>query len=276
MPPNVETPKKPDPIEMPQPTAAPVILAVGIVLMGAGFALGLVMSAVGGVVFIAGLAAWISHLQPGRGHFHEERVERERWPQPITAVPGTVEQMQAGRPGYRMRLPLTVHPVSAGIKGGILGGSVMPIPALLWGLTSGHGILFPINLLAGMVAVGVDAMPVAELEQFHLSLLLVGIVIHIVMSLVLGLIYGVILPAFPDIRGGPMVWGGVLMPLLWTGVCYGLMGIVNPLLKKEVDWPWFIASQIVFGIVAASVVVRSEKIAVRPAGTGPETASLTR
>jgi hypothetical protein len=97
-----------------------------------------------------------------------------------------------------------------------------------------------------------------------------------VMSLVLGLMYGVILPAFPDIRGGPMLWGGVLMPLLWTGASYGLMGVVNPLLQKEVDWLWFVASQIVFGIVAALVVVRSEKIAVTPAGAGPDTASLTR
>ena len=31
------------------------------------------------------------------------------------------------------------------------------------------------------------------------------------------------------------------------------MGLVNPLLRKGVDWPWFIASQFVFGVVAALV-----------------------
>jgi hypothetical protein len=33
-----------------------------------------------------------------------------------------VERMQEGSPGYRMRLPLKVHPISAGLKGGLLGG----------------------------------------------------------------------------------------------------------------------------------------------------------
>ena len=45
--------------------------------------------------------------------------------------------------------------------------------------------------------------------------------------------------------------GGLLIPLLWTAVSFGLMGLVNPLLCKGVDWPWFIASQFVFGVVAA-------------------------
>jgi hypothetical protein len=39
-------------------------------------------------------------------------------------------------------------------------------------------------------------------------------------------------------------------------------------LQHEVDWPWFIASQFVFGITAAIVVFRTEMIAVPPAGTG--------
>ena len=35
-----------------------------------------------------------------------------------------VERMAEGKPGYRAQLPATVHPVSAGVKGGILGGLV--------------------------------------------------------------------------------------------------------------------------------------------------------
>ena len=42
------------------------------------------------------------------------------------------------------------------------------------------------------------------------------------------------------------------------------MGIVNPLLQERVNWPWFIASQFVFGLVAAIVVDRSEKIYIPP------------
>jgi len=61
-----------------------------------------------------------------------------------------------------------------------------------------------------------------------------------------------------------------VLPVLWTGVTYGLMGIVNPVLQDRVDWPWFIVSQFVFGIAAALVVLRSETIHIPPAGHGSE------
>src|SRR5262245_38967142 len=85
-----------EPIEMPRPTAAPLILAAGIVLMAGGLALGLAMSIVGAVVFAVGLGVWIGHLLPGRGHFHEERVEPEQRPQANAPAPGKVEQLHAG------------------------------------------------------------------------------------------------------------------------------------------------------------------------------------
>src|SRR6516162_3972211 len=168
-------------VEMPEATAAPLILGMGIVLLGAGVALNLTLSIVGAIVFVAGLGAWIGHLMPGRGHFHEERVPAEQRPQETTAAPGTVEQLVTGMPGYRMRLPLKIHPTSAGIKGGLLGGLVMPVPALIWGVISGYGIWYPINLLAGMVIAGVETMPTAELKEFHFSLFLVGLIIHVAM-----------------------------------------------------------------------------------------------
>jgi hypothetical protein len=253
-----------------------MILALGIVMMSAGVALNLAMSVVGVAIFIAGLGVWIFNLMPGRGHGHESRVPPEQRPQVIAAATGAVEHMHEGMPGYRMRLPLKVHPISAGLKGGLLGGLLMPIPALAWGALEGHGLWYPINLLAGMVWAGVGDLPTAEMEQFRLPLLLVGIVIHAIMSVVLGLLYGVLLPTLPAIRGGQLAWGGLVMPLLWTGISYGLMGVVNPILQKVVDWPWFIASQFAFGVTAALVVIRTEKIAVPPKGMGPDTASFTR
>ena len=41
-----------------------------------------------------------------------------------------VQQLKPGVVGYRFQLPEKVHPISAGIKGGIVGGLLMPIPAL--------------------------------------------------------------------------------------------------------------------------------------------------
>jgi hypothetical protein len=69
---------------------------------------------------------------------------------------------------------------------------------------------------------------------------------------------------------GPVVWGGLILPQVWTGIAYGLMGVVSPLLQERVDWAWFIASQFVFGVAAAVVVLRSEKVSIPPAGFGPD------
>jgi hypothetical protein len=191
---------------------------------------------------------------------HEPLVEPARRPQPVTATVGGVGRMQEGMPGYRLRLPTQVHPISAGIKGGLVGGVLMPVPALLWGVLSGHGIWYPVNLLAGLALQGVDRLSVAELEQFRPVLLVLALVIHAVNSAVFGTIYGVLLPTLPALPK-PFAWGGLLVPMLWTAVSFGLMGLVNPLLKKGVHWPWFIASQFLFGLLAAAVI---ERVRERP------------
>ena len=66
-----------------------------------------------------------------------------------------------------------------------------------------------------------------------------------------------------------MVAGGVLMPLLWTGLCHSFIGIINPLMQEHVNWPWFIASQVVYGLAMSIVVIKSEKVPVAPVGEGP-------
>ncbi len=185
-------------------------------------------------------------------------------------------------PGCRVtdaRLPETIRPVSAGIKGGIIGGLVMPLPAFLYGLASHHGIWYPVNLLAGMALPGIGRMSEAQLEQFSLTMLITGIVIHGMISIIFGLLYGVLLPTLPDIpislaklppAVSSLAWGGLIFPILWSSISYSLMGVVNPVLQERVNWPWFIASQFVFGVVAAIVVGRSEKIPVAAAGHGPQ------
>src|SRR5262245_58610401 len=145
-------------IDMPRPTAAPLVLAVGISLAAMGLATSLAFLFVGIVVFVAGLGMWISQLLPGRGHWREPRVEPSQRPQPVTPAVGEGKRLRIGTPGYRLRLPVTVHPISAGVKGGLVGGLVMPLPALMYGLLSGHGIWWPVNLLAGMVIPGVGNM----------------------------------------------------------------------------------------------------------------------
>jgi hypothetical protein len=263
--PQPEGPATPGTVEMPRPTVAPLVLALGLTLLAAGVALGPAFLVVGAAVVVAALTIWIVHLLPGQGHVHEPLTETERRPSAITGAPGGVEHLRPGMAGYRLRLPQDVHPVSAGIKGGIVGGAVMPLPALLWGLLSGHGLWYPVNLLAGMVLPGVGQMTVPELEQFHASLLLTALVIHVVMSLVIGLVYGVLLPTLPSVPG-PIAWGGLLMPILWTGAIYAAMRVVNPAVPALVNWPWFILSQFVFGITMPAVVLGIKRLPAVLAG----------
>src|SRR5262249_53548886 len=82
-----------------------------------------------------------------------------------------------------------------------------------------------------------------------------------------GVLFALVAPRLPAIPG-PVAWGGLVLPLLWTGTSYGLMGVVNPVLQERVDWAWFIVSQFVFGVAAAVVVLRSEMVPI-PAGRAP-------
>jgi hypothetical protein len=255
----------PDAVEMPRATVAPFVLAFGMVLLAAGIILGPGFLIVGAVLFVAGLGTWITQLLPGHGHFHEEFVAEDQRAHREVGAAGSVERLREGLPGYRLRLPQDVHPISAGIKGGIVGGIVMLVPALLWGVLSGNGFWYPVNLLAGMVLPGVGNMDSAELGQFHLSLVVAAVVIHIVLSVVIGLIYGVLLPTLPSVPR-PISWGAVLMPVLWTAANYVAMRIANPALPGEINWPWFIVSQFVFGITMSAVVLGAKRLPAVVAG----------
>ena len=252
-------------VEMPKPTFAPLLLSIGLTLIAAGVATSPAFLVIGLLLFVLALANWIGELLPGRGHEHEPITGV---PASVTARPGTVEELVPGAVGYRFRLPEKIHPISAGFKGGLVGGVAMTVPALTWGLLTGHGIWFPVNLLAGTLLPGIDEKPVSELEQLSPVLLGIGVVMHAAISATIGLAYGVLLPTIPGSDRSHLVAGGVVLPLLWTGFSYGLMGVLNPVLQEHVDWHWFAASQFVFGLAAALVVIRSERMFVPPAGPG--------
>jgi len=58
----------------------------------------------------------------------------------------------------------------------------------------------------------------------------------------------------------PIVLGGLIAPALWSGLLYSILGILNPILEKHIDWWWFAASQAAFGIVAGIVVMRQSPV----------------
>lgn len=247
-------------VEMPRPTAWPMVLAFGATLMASGLLLNLAFSAVGLVVFVIALGGWIHQLMPGVGEYEEAWVPADQRPRPIREVAASVEALRAGMPGHRMRLPIEVHPYSAGLKGGIVGGLAMAVMAAIYGLRSGNGLWYPVNLLAGIVMPSLQDATAEQLREFHAGALVVGLVLHAVMSLGVGLFYGMILPTLPR---WPVLWGGIVGPLMWTGAIWVFMAVLNPVLNEHVDWPWFIASQFAFGLTAGIVIVMTAKVPTR-------------
>ena len=145
----------------------------------------------------------------------------------------------------------------------------MALPAVLWAAASGRGFWYPINLLAGMVVRGPGNLEGAELGTFHADWFLVASAGHVVLSISFGVLFALMISRLPSMPA-PIAWGGLVLPLLWMGISYALMGVVNPVLQDRVDWAWFIVSQFVFGVVAAVVVHRSEIVHIPPAGQGED------
>jgi hypothetical protein len=129
--------------------------------------------------------------------------------------------------------------------------------AMLYGILSHTSIWYPINLLAAGFFPGAITATTAQIAGFHLSALLIAVPIHVIVSLLVGLLYGAMLPMLPR---HPILLGGFIAPILWSGVIHSVLGVVNPVLDQRIDWFWFVLSQIGFGVVAGIVVSRQERI----------------
>jgi hypothetical protein len=249
---------KPEVIELPAPTAWPMVLALGVTLGCAGLVTHLVVTIVGAVLALAAIVGWWRQVLP------VELVERIPLrpaavrARPIVPSPASVERLSLGEGGHRVRIPVEVQPLSAGIKGGIVGGVAMAIIALLYGLLFQRSIWYPINLLSAAAMPSMANADTAMLRAFNGTALLLGFIAHGVISVLAGLLYAVILPMLPRRH---MLWGGLVAPLLWTGLIWALLGVINPALNARVDWTWFIASQIAFGLAAGFVVARAQPVA---------------
>jgi len=240
-------------VHLPAPTAWPIMLAFGCTMAAAGLVTSLWVSAFGAVLMVSGCVGWFRQVLPHEVH---EDVPVVVQPVTITTTRKVVRRLEIG-PEHRAHLPVETYPVLSGIKGGIAGGIAMIFPALAYGLIAQHSLWYPVNLLGG-AGVGPSAhITSAEIAQFHASWLVVAIVIHTVTCLLVGLLYGAMLPMLPN---RPVILGGIIAPLLWTGLLHSAMGIINPELDARIHWGWFVVSQVTFGLVAGVVVAREEKI----------------
>ena len=237
-------------IGVPAPTAWPLVLATGFTLLFAGLLMNVSLTALGVVLSLAGCVGWFREVVPGD---HEEEV-------PIVADDGevnterrVVDRLAIAPEQVRAWLPVHTYPVWAGVRGGWAGSVAMAVLACAYGLIKVGSIWYPINLLAAVVYAQSVKLGPAELNAFHLDSFAIAVGVHALVSTLVGLLYGAMLPMFPR---QPMLLGGLVVPVLWSGMLHPTLNLLNPLLASRIDWLWFVASQVAFGVVAGAVVVR--------------------
>jgi hypothetical protein len=237
-------------IEVPAPTAWPLVLAMGFTLLFAGLLMNMSVTALGAVLSLAGCVGWFREVVPSN---REEEVPFVADNGEVSTERRVVERLAIAPEQVRAWLPVHTYPVSAGVQGGWAGSVAMAVLACAYGLLKVGSIWYPINLLAAVVYAQSVKLGPAELNAFHLDSFAIAVGVHAVVSTLVGLLYGVILPMFPR---RPILLGGLIVPVLWSGMLHPTLNLLNPLLASRIDWFWFVASQVAFGVVAGTVVVR--------------------
>jgi hypothetical protein len=247
----------PQQIEVPAPTAWPIILAFGFTLLAAGMVTAASVSILGAVLAVAGAVGWFRDVLPEASHEWLPVV-----PEHITLHTSrvTVERIANISAVARAWLPVEIYPISAGLKGGLAGGAVMAVLACLYGIVHGNGIWYAMNLLVAGVFPDMATETSRQLGIFRFHALLVAVPVHLVISLMVGLVYGAMLPMVPR---RPILLGGFIAPLLWSGIIWGGLAFINPVMNQRIDWLWFALCQLAFGVVAGLVVMVQERIPTR-------------
>jgi hypothetical protein len=240
-------------VEMPAPTAWPIILAFGVMLSFASLVTNLGIGIAGAALVICGSVGWFRQVLPQE---HHEMIARVRAVTEAVSVRTSVARLDVGD-RHRAYLPVESYPIISGLKGGAAGGVAMILPALLYGYLSHHSIWYAVNLLGGAGVAHWRNPTTADIAAFHWNGLLIASVIHIAASLLVGLLYGALLPMWPK---RPIVLGGIVAPLIWTGVLHSALVVINPAFNARINWIWFAVSQLFFGIVAGIVVTRTGRI----------------
>ena len=245
---------EPRELEVPASTAWPMMMALGLMLAFAGLVTSIVTSVVGFVLFSTGAVGWFREVLP---YEHRETVAIQPAPAPVIPARVGVDYLRVGEMGNRAVLPLEIYPYSAGIRGGIAGGVAMAILAVLHGIALHGSPWYTINILAATAMANLANADTATLSSFIPEAFFAALVIHAIASILVGLLYGVMLPMFPRY---PAFWAAIVAPLLWTGLLWSSLSVINPVLDARIEWRWFILCQIAFGAVAGFVVNLSERV----------------
>jgi hypothetical protein len=252
-----ESSRRPDVVILPAPTAWPLVLALGFTLLFAGLLTNVSLSLLGLVLALAGCVGWFRDVLPSEQEVTVPVVAEELR---ITTERKLVERVPVAPDLVRAWLPIETYPISAGVKGGWAGSVAMAVLACSYGLLKAGSIWYPINLLAATAYSQSLKFDTSQLDAFHFDSFAMAVLLHGIGSTLVGLLYGAMLPMFPR---RPILLGGLIAPVLWSGLLYSMLNLLNPLLASRIDWFWFMASQVAFGVVAGLVVVRQERISTR-------------
>jgi hypothetical protein len=248
----------PDHVNLPAPTAWPFVTAFGLTLLAAGLVTQAVISVVGLILAVRGAVGWFRDVLPVERHELVRVRPLEQRARAITPVPRAVQQLRPGVAGHRVRIPAEIHPYSSGIKGGIVGGIAMAIVACLYGVIAHRSIWYPINLLAAAAMPSLAQADLAQLTAFNGTAFIVALISHGILSILVGLLFAVLLPMLPSRRAA--FWGSLISPLLWSALIWATLRLINPALNARIDWIWFIASQVAFGLTTGYMVHHSKMV----------------
>src|SRR5215470_13736748 len=138
-----QSPQAPRNIEVPSPTAWPLVLAFGFTLLFTGLLTNVSVSVLGAVLALAGCVGWFREVLP---HEHEETVPIIPEDIRLTTERRVVERVPVAADQLRAWLPVQTYPVSAGVKGGLAGSVAMAVLACTYGVLKAGSIWYPINL----------------------------------------------------------------------------------------------------------------------------------
>jgi len=240
-------------VELPAPTAWPIVLALGVTLLFTGLVTTDTVSILGAILALSGCVGWFREVLPHEKH---ESIPVTEVVTPVATSRPQVQRVDwITKEMHRARLPLEIYPITAGVKGGLAGSVAMAALAMMYGVVSGHGIWYPINLLA--VGFFPERSTVAQISAFHLQSLIIASILHLLVSTLVGLLYGAMLPMFPR---RPILLGGLFAPILWSGLLHSVLEAIDPVMNQRIHWLWFVISQIGFGVVAGIVVSKQSRV----------------
>src|SRR5579863_2045789 len=162
-------------LELPSPTFWPFVMAFGITIGFGGLVTSESVSGLGALLAIAGAVGWFRNVLPHEAH---EAVVIVSGQDVIATSRPEVARVLTEQQPQRAWLPVETYPVSAGIKGGLIGSVVMAGLAMLYGLISHTSVWYPINLLVAGFFPGAANAATAQITEFHLFSLLIAIPIH--------------------------------------------------------------------------------------------------